>query len=62
MTFVYILMLVCALVIGICMGIIYEWREAKAIRKATLLEVARLYGHEMGDVQKRFLALIGEEK
>jgi len=40
MTLPYILILVCALVIGVCLGIIYEWRSANAIREAALREAA----------------------
>jgi hypothetical protein len=42
MTVVYILMLACALGIGVCLGIIYEWREAKATREAALREAAAM--------------------
>jgi len=38
MTLPYILMSVCALVIGVCLGIIHEWRAANAIREAALRE------------------------
>jgi F0F1-type ATP synthase assembly protein I len=60
MTLPYILILVCALVIGVCLGIIYEWRSANAIREAVLRKAATQC--ETCQCRDEILALIGEKK
>ena len=51
-------------VIGICLGIIHEWRSANTIREAALREALKIMDEwtYCSDAEEKILALIGEMK
>jgi hypothetical protein len=60
MMLVYLVLFIAPLIIGVCLGIIWEWREAKGIREAALREAAE--NCKTCQCRDEILELIGEKK
>jgi hypothetical protein len=64
MTLLCIAMPIFTFVMGICLGIIHEWRSANTIRESALREAHKVMQEwtYCADAEEEILALIGEKK